>query len=273
MKPRAMREGGGVGSARDFAGGATMRLARPGPRGICSMPIAVVRFPGSNCDQDAVWALEDVLSMPVQVVRHDSMELPSVDGVVLPGGFSYGDYLRSGALAARSPIMNAVAAFAQRGGPVLGICNGFQVLTEAGLLPGALARNDHLHFVCKDVHLRVEQSAAPFTSRLFMGDLLKIPVAHHEGRYVASDEELDRLEGENQVVLRYVDASGRPSEEANPNGSVRNIAGIVNERGNVLGMMPHPERAVDALLGSEDGLGILGSFVDAIAATGAGVNS
>ncbi|MEX2502749.1 MAG: phosphoribosylformylglycinamidine synthase subunit PurQ [Trueperaceae bacterium] len=226
------------------------------------MAIAIVRFPGSNCDTDAIHALGTVLRHPVRETSHEDDDLGGAEAVVLPGGFSYGDYLRSGALAARSPVMHAVTAFAGRGGPVLGICNGFQVLTETGLLPGALARNLGLRFVCRDVHLRVERDGPPFFGRRRRGDLLRLPVAHHDGRYVAPAEVLDRLEGEGRVALRYVGPDGRPSDAANPNGSDRNVAGVVNERGNVLGMMPHPERAVEPLLGGNDGLHLLGSLVD-----------
>ncbi len=238
-----------------------------------NMPIAIVRFPGSNCDQDAEWAFRDVLGVDVTLVPHASHELGPVDAVVLPGGFSYGDYLRSGALAARSPIMQAVTAFANRGGPVLGICNGFQVLTEARLLPGALARNDHLHFTCKDVHVRVETDAAPYFTRTYRSDVLTLPVAHHDGRFDADDETIARLEGEGRVALRYVRSDGLPDPSANPNGSRNDIAGILNETGNVLGMMPHPERAADDLLGSEDGLKILGSLVDTLAGAAAGASA
>lgn len=233
------------------------------------MAIAVVRFPGSNCDEDALWALSSVLAADARFLTHRDGDLGRIDAVVLPGGFSYGDYLRSGALAARSPVMQAVRRFADAGGPVLGICNGFQVLTESELLPGALARNERLTFVCRDAHLRVERSAAPFTSRARLGDVLTVPVAHHDGRYVAPDGLLERLEGDGRIALRYVDADGRRSPDANPNGSAGDVAGVLNARGNVLGMMPHPERAVDRLLGSEDGRVILGSLLDALAGTAA----
>ena len=233
------------------------------------MAIAIVRFPGSNCDQDALWAFEQVLGAEARYLAHTSADLAGFDAVVLPGGFSYGDYLRSGALAARSPVMSAVRAFAERGGPVLGICNGFQVLTEAGLLPGALARNDHLHFVCRDVHVRVERAAPPFAGRCRRGDVLRLPVANHDGRYVADAELLARLEGEGRIAFRYVAADGRRDPTANPNGSDGDVAGVVNERGTVLGMMPHPERAVDRLVGGDDGLAVLGSLVDALAGTAA----
>lgn len=231
--------------------------------------IAVVSFPGSNCDADALHALGDVLGAPVRLVWHDETDLGSPLAVVLPGGFSFGDYLRGGALAAHSPVMMAVAGFARRGGPVLGICNGFQVLTEAGLLPGQLARNRSLGFECRDVHLRVERVAPPFTSRLARGQVLRLPIAHGEGAYYADDDTLDRLEGEGRVAFRYCDPSGEVTPEANVNGSARSIAGIVNEAGNVMGMMPHPERAVEPLLGYEDGRYVLGSLLDAVLAAAA----
>ncbi|HZJ08925.1 MAG TPA: phosphoribosylformylglycinamidine synthase subunit PurQ [Trueperaceae bacterium] len=230
------------------------------------MSIAVVSFPGSNCDDDARHAFEAVLGVDVRMVWHDETALPGVDAVVIPGGFSFGDYLRSGALAALSPVMTAVAAFASRGGPVLGICNGFQILTEARLLPGQLARNRSLAFQCRDVHLRTEVSREPFTSRLEPGQVLRLPIAHNEGSYYADDATLERLEGEGRVVFRYCDASGAVASSANVNGSANAIAGIVNEQGNVLGMMPHPERAVEGLLGYGDGLGVLASLAAAIGA-------
>lgn len=233
------------------------------------MSIAVVTFPGSNCDDDARHAFEGVLGVPVTMVWHDAAELPKVDAVVIPGGFSFGDYLRSGALAALSPVMRAVARFAEGGGPVLGICNGFQILTEAGLLPGQLARNRTLSFQCRDVHLRTEISRAPFTSRLAVGEVLRLPIAHNEGSYYASAETLARLEEEGRVVFRYCDVRGELTDAANVNGSANAIAGIVNERGNVLGMMPHPERATEELLGYADGRGVLASLVDAVASAAA----
>ncbi len=234
-----------------------------------SKAIAVVSFPGSNCDADAHHAIATVLGAPCRVVWHDETDLSGSLAVVLPGGFSFGDYLRGGALAAHSPVMRAVADFARRGGPVLGICNGFQVLTEAGLLPGQLARNRSLGFECRDVHLRVERAAAPFTSRLRPGQVLRLPIAHGEGAYYADDGTLDRLEGEGRVAFRYCDAGGEVIDEANVNGSARSIAGVVNEAGNVMGMMPHPERAVEPLLGYEDGRPVLGSLLDAVLAAAA----
>jgi len=226
------------------------------------MTIAVVRFPGSNCDDDARHAFEFVLGAPVRFVWHRDASLGRVDAVVLPGGFSFGDYLRGGALAALSPVMQAVRDFARRGGPVLGICNGWQILTEAGLLPGQLARNPSLHFLCRDVHLRVERNDLLFTRRFERGQVLRLPIAHNEGRFYVDDATLERLEGDGRVVFRYVDPEGHASPEANANGSVNAIAGVVNEGGNVLGMMPHPERAVEPLLGSVDGAELLRGILD-----------
>ena len=223
--------------------------------------IALLRFPGSNCDDDTRHALEQ-LGARVRTVWHLEAHLGEVDAVVIPGGFSYGDYLRSGAVASLSPIMAAVKAFAERGGPVLGICNGFQILTEAGLLPGALTRNPALHFVCKSVHLRVERADTLFTRNYEDSQVLNVPIAHNEGRYYADMATLAGLEASNRVVFRYCTLDGEIDEAASPNGSLNNIAGIVNGRGNVLGMMPHPERAADALLGSEDGLPLLRSFLE-----------
>lgn len=198
------------------------------------------------------------------MIWHRETSLGTVDAVLIPGGFSYGDYLRSGALAALSPIMAEVKRFADRGGPVLGICNGFQILTEAGLLPGALARNPSLHFKCQDVFLRVERNDTLFSSAYQPGQVLRLPIAHNEGRYYADTETLATLEGNGQVVFRYCDASGAWSGASNPNESLSHIAGIVNEKGNVLGMMPHPERAVESLLGSDDGLGLFRSLLNSV---------
>jgi phosphoribosylformylglycinamidine synthase subunit PurQ / glutaminase len=222
--------------------------------------LAVLRFPGSNCDDDARHALERATGAQVDFVWHTETDLGGAGGVVVPGGFSYGDYLRSGALAAQSPVMRSVRAFAERGGPVLGICNGFQVLTEAGLLPGALARNEGLAFVCRTVAVRVERDDLPLLGGLRRGQVLRLPVAHHDGRYVADAATLAALEAAGRVVLRYLpaDAAG-----GNPNGAMHDVAGIVNERGNVMGMMPHPERAAEALLGGEDGLPLLRAFARA----------
>ena len=232
------------------------------------MTLAVVTFPGSNCDDDARHAFSAAFGVDARLVWHTETDLSGLDAVVIPGGFSFGDYLRSGALAALSPVMSAVRAFAARGGPVLGICNGFQILTEAGLLPGQLARNPSLSFQCRPVNVRIERSLAPFTSRSSVGDVLTLPIAHNEGCYYADDETLDRLEGEGRVLLRYCDATGAVTEAANVNGSRRSIAGIVDAAGTVMGMMPHPERAAEALLGSTDGLALLGSLVDAATSGG-----
>jgi phosphoribosylformylglycinamidine synthase len=213
----------------------------------------IVTFPGSNCDHDAYHAAKHVLGAEATFVWHQDTDLSNVDVVVLPGGFSYGDYLRSGAIARFSPVMDAVVDFANAGGLVLGVCNGFQVLCEAGLLPGTLARNDSLRFVCKPTAVRVERIDTPFTAQYAPKQVLSLPVAHGEGRYVADEATLDALDANNQVLFRYTDADGRPTDDANPNGSMRNIAGICNERRNVLGLMPHPERHVESLLGSADG--------------------
>ncbi len=221
------------------------------------MRFGVVVFPGSNCDHDAWYALSHNLGQQAEFIWHDSPSLGKVDAVILPGGFAYGDYLRCGAIAKFSPVMAAVKKFAADGGLVLGICNGFQILVESGLLPGALLRNRDLKFVCRQVTLRVETTATPFTVDATRGQLLRVPVAHGEGCYFADQRTLNAIETEDRVVLRYVD---------NPNGSVNNIAGICNERRNVMGLMPHPERAADALVGSADGRVILESMVHSLVA-------
>lgn len=234
------------------------------------MKVAVIQFPGSNCDQDALWALRWV-GLEARLVWHTETSLEGFQAVILPGGFSYGDYLRAGALAKFSPVMKEVRRLAERGNPVVGICNGFQVLTEAGLLPGALLANTNLHFTCKDVFVRVERTDLPFTSGYKQGQMLQIPIAHGEGRYYADAQTLERLEHNRQVVFRYVPSPHpvTPSPERldgsyNPNGSLHDIAGIVNEQGNVLGMMPHPERAVEDILGSADGLPFFTSLKQAL---------
>ncbi len=219
------------------------------------MKVAVIVFPGSNCDHDAWFAFNHNLGIAAEYVWHDERTLHGYDAVILPGGFSYGDYLRCGAIARFSPVMGAVKAFAAGGGPVLGICNGFQVLVESGLLPGALLRNVSLRFVCRTIGLRVETTDSPFTSGLRPGEVLHVPVAHGEGCYFADPRTLDQLEDEKRVAFRYTD---------NPNGSLRDIAGILNAGRNVLGMMPHPERACDPLMGSGDGRGILESLVQSL---------
>jgi len=226
-----------------------------------SVRFGIIQFPGSNCDHDAYHAAKHVFGREARFIWHKEDELGDVDVVLVPGGFSYGDYLRSGAIARFSPVMRDVIRFANDGGLVMGVCNGFQVLCEAGLLPGALMRNESLRFVCKSVHIRTENTDTPFTADLAGGEVLEIPVAHGEGNYVAPDDVLDRLEAENRVVFRYSTPSGEITREANPNGSARNIAGIVHETGNVLGMMPHPERHVETLLGPADGERIFKSIL------------
>jgi phosphoribosylformylglycinamidine synthase I len=223
------------------------------------MKAAVVTFPGSNGDYDLYKAVQQV-GFETNFVWHRERGLSDYDALFLPGGFSYGDYLRAGAIARMSPIMEDVIAFAHAGGPVLGICNGFQTLCEAGLLPGALVRNNMLLFQGKDVLVRVERTDLPFTTDYTDGQVLSIPIAHGEGNYEADGETLEKLEAEGRVVFRYVDRSGEPTDEANPNGSWHNIAGVTNEAGNVLGMMPHPERAMEQLLGSDDGLALFTSL-------------
>ncbi|MGA2623027.1 MAG: phosphoribosylformylglycinamidine synthase subunit PurQ [Bacteroidota bacterium] len=222
----------------------------------------VVVFPGSNCDHDAQYVLKDIFHQDVRFLWHKDSDLENVDVVILPGGFSYGDYLRCGAIARFSPIMKEVVSFAHRGGIVLGICNGFQILCEAGLLPGALLRNDCLTFVCKYVHLRVENPGTRLTSRCQHGEVLNMPIAHGDGNYIVDNATLRRMEENGQILFRYCDPEGRITDAANPNGSLSNIAGIMNERGNVMGMMPHPERASDPLLGHTDGQKLFNSLTD-----------
>ena len=228
------------------------------------MKIAVVQFPGSNCDQDCLRALRDGVTVQAEYLWHKETSVSSFDAAVLPGGFSYGDYLRCGAIARFSPIMKAIISAAAEGMPVIGICNGFQILCESGLLPGALIRNQSLHFVCQPVWLRTETADTPFTAKLAKNRLLRMPVAHGEGSYFADPPILDVLESQNRVVFRYVSQSGEPTRRSNPNGSLANIAGICNEQRNILGMMPHPDRAWDSRLGSEDGKLILESLVDSL---------
>ncbi len=225
------------------------------------MKFGVIVFPGINCDRDTHHVLHTVFEQPVHYLWHEETDLSSYDCIVLPGGFSYGDYLRAGAIARFSPVMQSVERFAKSDGLVLGICNGFQILLEAGLLPGAMLHNDHLQFRCSWVHTRVESTDSPFTSACEKGQLLKLPIAHGEGNYYAPPEMLDRLESRGQVLLRYCDEDGRVSAEANPNGALRNIAGVCNEGRNVFGLMPHPERCCEAMLGSEDGRYIFRSIL------------
>jgi phosphoribosylformylglycinamidine synthase len=228
------------------------------------MKASVIVFPGSNCDRDAAVALEAVTGRPPAMVWHGDSVLPKSDLIVLPGGFSYGDYLRSGAMAAHSPVMREVAERARAGTPVLGICNGFQVLTEAGLLPGVLMRNSTLKFVCKDVHLRVERNDSIYTRHYRPGAVVRFPIAHKDGSYFADDGTLARLEGEGRVAFRYCDEQGVVTGKANPNGSRNNIAGVYNETGTVLGLMPHPERLADAALSGTDGAKMFASLVEAL---------
>ncbi len=230
------------------------------------MKFGIVTFPGSNCDYDAFRAVVDTLGEEAVYVWHKDHDLQDADVVILPGGFSYGDYLRVGAIARFSPVMREVAAHARRGAPVIGICNGFQIACEAGLLPGALLRNASLQFVSAPVRIRVENTGTRFTSEYDRGQVLTIPVAHGDGRYTADEATLADLESSGQVVFRYVDTRDNPTEAGNPNGSSNNIAGITNGDGNVIGLMPHPERALDSLLGSVDGLGFFQSILAAVAA-------
>lgn len=217
------------------------------------MKFGIVSFPGSNCDDDAVFAATETLGQPAVKLWHKSHDLQGSDVIILPGGFAYGDYLRAGAIARFSPIMREVAAHAERGGPVIGICNGFQIACEAGLLPGALMRNAGLQFLSMPVTIRVEHTGTQWTSHCYEGQRLTMPIAHGEGRYTVDAATLERVEGEGLVVFRYVDANGEPTDAANVNGSLDNIAGVRNTAGNVVGLMPHPERALDPLLGSADG--------------------
>lgn len=230
------------------------------------MKFGVLVFPGSNCDHDTFHVIAEIAHQPVVFLWHDTEDLEGVDAVLVPGGFAYGDYLRTGAIARFSPVMQAVKRFADGGGLVLGICNGFQILTEAGLLPGALMRNAGLKYICKQVHLRVETARSPFTAQLAKGDVLQIPIGHMEGNYFCAPDELKRLESEERIAFRYATPAGLVTPEANPNGSLANIAGILNEKRNVLGMMPHPDRSSESLLGTSDGWKIFASMVDALAA-------
>jgi phosphoribosylformylglycinamidine synthase len=227
--------------------------------------IGVVVFPGSNCDHDALHAINEILHIPAEPIWHQSQDLSGFDAVILPGGFSYGDYLRTGAIARFSPVMNAIARFARSGGLVLGICNGFQILCEAGLLPGALMRNQGLRFICRHVHIRVETTTTPFTSAAPRGQVLRLPIAHAEGSYVCDPDTLAELRNNDQIVFRYCAPDGRLDPAENPNSSLDAVAGVCNRERNVMGMMPHPERAVEASLGSTDGLIVLRSLVQSLA--------
>ncbi len=231
------------------------------------MKFAIIRFPGTWSDRDTYHVLHNVMGQDADILWHRETSLTGYDAVVLPGGFSYGDYLRCGAIARFSPAMEAVVEFANRGGPVIGICNGFQVLCESGLLPGVLIRNESLQFRCEWTHLRREGGSSPWADGIAEGEVIRIPISHGEGNYYADDATLDLLEDSGRVVFRYCDASGNESPGSNPNGAARNIAGILNERGNVLGMMPHPERAGELLVGGDDGKRIWGSVLESAVAT------
>jgi phosphoribosylformylglycinamidine synthase len=233
------------------------------------MKFAIVVFPGSNCDHDAYHSVKHVLGQDAECIWHKETSLTGADAVILPGGFAHGDYLRTGAIARFSPIMPTVLDFARRGGPVLGICNGFQVLLEAGLLPGAMLRNRDLKFHCEHVCVRVEQTDTPFTVRASKGQVLRMPIAHGEGNYYAEPAVVSELEASGRVVFRYTDARGQITDEANPNGALNSIAGICNDLRNVVGLMPHPERACEAALGSADGLVLFESVVTQLAGHGA----
>jgi phosphoribosylformylglycinamidine synthase I len=228
------------------------------------MKFGVIIFPGSNCDHDAYWVISQVAKQPVTFLWHDSHDLQGCDAIIVPGGFAYGDYLRTGAIAKFSPVMESVRKFAADGGLVFGICNGFQILCESGLLPGALLRNAGLKYVCKPVHVRVESANTPYTQQLSKGDILEIPIGHMEGNYFCDERTLAELKDQDRIIFRYTNRAGEEVTDANPNGSIDNIAGIVNEGGNVLGMMPHPERASEPELGMTDGARIFHSLVAAI---------
>ncbi len=228
------------------------------------MKAAVIVFPGSNCDRDVAVSLKAAMGNEADMVWHGDAEVPKVDLIVLPGGFSYGDYLRCGAMAAQSPIMKDVVAKANSGVPVLGICNGFQLLTETGLLPGAMLRNANLKYICKDVHLRIERNDTAFSRHYTQGDIITIPIAHHDGNYFADDNTLSLLQDKNLIAFRYCDKSGTISDDANPNGSAHNIAGIYNDKGTILGLMPHPERLADMQLGGEDGRAMFTSLAETL---------
>ena len=231
------------------------------------MKFGVVVFPGSNCDHDAFYAIGTVLGKPVEFIWHRSENLANCDAIILPGGFSYGDYLRTGAIARFSPVMKSVERFAANGGLVLGICNGFQILCEAGLLPGAMMRNSGLRFICRQVYIRVEQTDTPFTNAAQKGQILKLPIAHSDGNWTVDDARLAELEKNRQVLFRYTTPDGSNDDAGNPNGAIHNIAGICNRERNVAGLMPHPERAAELALGSADGLMILGSMAEALVGT------
>lgn len=225
------------------------------------MKFGIVVFPGSNCDQDCFYVIKDVLNRPVKYIWHKDKGLNNFDCLILPGGFSYGDYLRTGAIARFSPIMERISEFARRGKAIIGICNGFQILLEAGLLPGAMVRNKNLHFICKYVFIKVENNRTPFTNFCEKNQILKIPIAHNEGNYYIDKEKFAELKRNRQIVFRYCSREGATTNEFNPNGAIDNIAGIINKKGNILGMMPHPERSSESALGSGDGLLVFKSIV------------
>jgi phosphoribosylformylglycinamidine synthase len=224
--------------------------------------VGVLVFPGSNCDYDAYYGVKKVLGQDAEFVWHKDKKLRYYDAIVIPGGFSYGDYLRAGAIARFSPVMDSVVEYVEKGNPVIGICNGFQILVEMNLLPGALIPNDHLKFRCDDIHLKVINNETKFTSHFDKNEVIKMPVAHQSGNYYAEDKVIEELEQENRIVFKYCDKAGNITEEANPNGSIKNIAGILNKEGNVLGMMPHPERAMEPILQSTDGADIFKSLLE-----------
>jgi phosphoribosylformylglycinamidine synthase len=228
------------------------------------MKFGVVVFPGSNCDHDAFYAIGNILHKPVEFIWHQSQDLTNCDAIILPGGFSYGDYLRTGAIARFSPVMKSVEKFAKSGGMVLGICNGFQTLCEAGLLPGAMMRNSGLRFICRHVYIRVEQTDTPFTNAARKGQILKVPIAHSDGCYTADEADIAQMEKDRQILFRYTTPDGSNNSAGNPNGSMHNIAGICNRERNVAGLMPHPERAMESALDSADGLVIFKSMVEAL---------
>lgn len=228
------------------------------------MNIGIIVFPGSNCDRDCAHVVSEVCGHQAHFIWHQDTSLTGMDAIILPGGFSYGDYLRTGAIARCSPIIEAIEQFAKAGGLVLGICNGFQILLEMGLLPGAMLRNRGLHFICDDVYVKVENAATPFTSRCQSGQVLKLPIAHAEGNYYTDSVTLSALQANAQIIFRYCDPKGLVTPESNPNGSLDNIAGIRNAAGNVLGLMPHPERCAEAILGNQDGLLVFLSLLDAL---------
>jgi len=226
------------------------------------LSFAVVVFPGSNCDQDCFYVIKNVLKQPVKYIWHKETNLEGIDCLILPGGFSYGDYLRTGAIARFSPVMKAVGNFAKRGKTIIGICNGFQILLEAGLLPGIMIRNKNLHFICRYVYLRTENNKTRFTNLFNSGQVLRIPIAHNEGNYYIDPKGLEELKDNNQIVFRYCSADAEVNEDSNPNGALENIAGIINKEGNILGMMPHPERSSEEQLGSQDGYFIFKSILN-----------